>query len=71
MKRVASSRRGNVDLLRRRPMLDPVTLDPPAPDAASRVDQLGALMRLVERGVLSAEEFERQQERVFPRRPGP
>ena len=29
----------------------------------------GALLRLVERGVLSAEEFERQQEKVFRRPP--
>ena len=70
MRRVASSRRGNVDLLRRRPVLETAGLDPPAPDAERRVDQLRALMRLVERGVLSAEEFERQEERVL-RRLGP
>jgi hypothetical protein len=40
-----------------------------APEALRRIDQLRALMRLVERGVLSAEEFERQEERVFGRSP--
>ncbi len=69
MKRVASSRRRHVDLLRRRPVLDAVAVDPPASRAVRRVDQLRALLRLVERGVLSAEEFERQEEKVF--RPGP
>lgn len=63
MKRVASSRRHHVDLLRRRPPLDPaVVVDPPPSGATGRVDQLQALLRLVERGVLSAEEFERHQE---------
>jgi hypothetical protein len=40
-----------------------------APEALRRVDQLRALMRLVERGVLSAEEFERQEERIYRRSP--
>ena len=42
----------------------------PGSDAVRRVDQLRALLRLVERGVLSAEEFERQEEKVFRRSPG-
>ena len=70
MKRVASSRRRHVDLLRRRPVLDAVPVDPPAPRPCDAVDQLRALLHLVERGVLSAEEFERQEEKVFRRPPG-
>jgi hypothetical protein len=66
VKRVAASRRQHVDLLRRRPTLDPLTVEQPG--AVRRIDQLRALLRLVERGVLSAEEFERQEEKVY--RPG-
>ena len=62
MKRVASSRRSHVDLLRRRPLLDPVVVDSPTSAAVGRVDQLRVLLHLVERGVISAEELERQQE---------
>ncbi len=69
MKRVASSRRRHVDLLRRRPVLDDSPVDPPAVLAVRRVDQLRALLHLVERGVLSPDEFERQEEKVFRRPP--
>ena len=62
MRRVAASRRSHVDLLRRRPLLDPVVGTSPASTAVSRVDQLRVLLHLVERGVLSAEEMERQEE---------
>jgi len=62
VKRVASSRRGHVDLLRHRPLLDPVAGVSPASTAASRVIQLRVLLHLVERGVLSAEELELQQD---------
>ena len=65
MGRVTRSRRGRVDLLRRRPEWGPGGPSPGS-DAVRRVDQLRALVRLVERGVLSAEEFERQQEKVYP-----
>ena len=65
MKRVASSRRSHVDLLRRRPRLDPVVAPSPAAAAVSRVDHLRVLLHLVERGVLSAEELERQQESIL------
>ena len=70
MKRVAVSRCSHVDLLRRRPVLDALDagpVDPPAQRAVRRVDQLRALLHLVERGVLSPSEFERQEEKVFPR----
>ena len=70
MKRVESSRRRHVDLLRRRPLPDPVPVESPAAGALGRVDQLRALLRLVERGVLSAGEFEHQEDKVF-RRPPP
>jgi hypothetical protein len=68
VKRTDSSRRRHVDLLRRRPALDAAPVDPPAARAVRRVDQLRALLRLVERGVLSAGEFEHQEDKVFRRR---
>jgi hypothetical protein len=63
VKRVASSRGAHVDLLRRRPVLDPVEVDRTASEAARRCDELQALLRLVEVGLLSAEELELRQER--------
>ena len=69
VKRVSASRWRHVDLLRRRPLLDPVTVEAPASCAGHRFDQLRTLVHLVERGVLSAEEFERHQEKVFRRSP--
>ena len=65
MRRVAVSRRQHLDLLRRRPTLEPVPVEPPS--AVRRVDQLRALLQLVERGMLSAEEFERQELKVYRR----
>jgi hypothetical protein len=70
MKRVASSRRSHVDLLRSRPLLDPVEVTSPGSAAVRHIEQLRVLLHLVERDVLSAEEFERQQE-TFSRRPSP
>ena len=67
MKRVAGSRCSHVDLLRRRPVLDAVPAEPPAHGAVRRVDQVRALLLLVERGMLSPGEFERQEEKIFPR----
>ena len=69
MKRVASSRRRHVDLLRRRPRLGAPAVEPPVEIVVDRVDQVRALLRLVERGVLSADEFERQQDKVYRRSP--
>lgn len=69
MRRVAGSRRQHVDLLRRRPTLDPVAVEQPVTGAVRRVDQLRALLGLVDRGVLSEEEFERQEEKVYRRSP--
>lgn len=67
MRPVNRSRRGHVDLLRRRLEWGPWEVSSPASVAVRRVDQLRVLVRLVERGVLSAEEFERQQEEVYRR----
>jgi hypothetical protein len=64
VRRVATSRRQHLDLLRRRPALDPV---PAVQQPGQRLAQLRALLHLVERGVLSAEEFERQEEKVYRR----
>jgi hypothetical protein len=65
VKRVASSRLRHADLLRRRPRLDAVSVDPREVQAVYRVDQLRALLDLVERGLLSPDEFERQEDKVF------
>jgi hypothetical protein len=54
-----------VDLLRRRPLLDPVAEVSPASTAVNRVVQLRVLLHLVERGVLSAEELELQQDSLW------
>ena len=65
MRPVTRSRRGRVDLLRTRPDCGTGDLSSTSSDAVRRVDQVRALVRLVERGVLSAEEFERQEEKVY------
>ena len=65
MRRVEPSRRRHVDLLRRRPLPDTATADLPEGRAVRRVEQLRALLRLVERGVISAGEFERQEGKAF------
>jgi hypothetical protein len=69
VRRVDGSRRRHVDLLRRRPRLEPVVVEQSVVGAVRRVDELRELLRLVERGVLSAEEFERQEQKVFERVP--
>ena len=65
MHRVSWSRRRNVGLLRRRPALDR-TLDPSVAAAeVSKLDHVRALMNLVDRGLLSEEEFEQQESKVY------
>lgn len=64
MKRVAGSRRRHVGVLRRRPRLDPGAPEAPG-GAVRRLAEVRALLRLVERGLLSAEEFEREQAKVY------
>lgn len=65
MNRVASSRRHLVGVLRRRPRLGPVAFEAPSGAAVRRLAEVRVLLRLVERGLLSAEEFEREQEKVY------
>jgi hypothetical protein len=69
VRRVESSRHRHVDLLRRRPLLDDSSVDSPGTRAVRRGDQLRALLSLVDHGVLSAGEFERQEDKVFRRLP--
>lgn len=69
MRRVEPSRRRHVDLLRRRPLPDAASVDSPAARAVARVDQLRALLRLAERGVISVGELERQEDKVLRRPP--
>ncbi|MCB8956927.1 MAG: hypothetical protein H6529_10650 [Nocardioides sp.] len=64
MKRVATSRRRHVGVLRRRPRLDPAAVTPESGAAVRRLDELRALIRLVDRGLLSPEELEREQLKV-------
>ncbi|MGO4255819.1 hypothetical protein [Marmoricola sp. RAF53] len=65
------NRRQAVDLLRRRPVLSvPEQAGEQAGRArtdvvAGRIDGLRELLRLVDRGLLSEAEFERQQRRLF------
>jgi hypothetical protein len=67
VERVAWSRRRHVGVLRRRPRLD-TSADPLAPPpGVRRVDQVRALVDLHDRGLLSEEELEHQQAKVFGR----
>ena len=58
MRRVATVRSDGLALLMRRP---PVAVQPGAQPAIDPVAQLRALSELVEQGVLSVEEYERQR----------
>jgi len=64
VRRVATSRRRLVGVLRRRPRLDRAAVSPESGAAVRRLDELRALLRLVERGLLSAEELEREQLKI-------
>ena len=58
-------RRRHADLLRGSPALDrSVATFPPSPQP-SRVDQVRELLDLVDRGLLSEEEFDRQQAKLL------
>jgi hypothetical protein len=61
---VAFSRRDHAGLLRRPPPLDP-RVGSAAAVQPRRVDEVRQLLRLVDRGLLSEEEFERQVLKVF------
>lgn len=65
MRRVAASRRRHLGVLRRRPRLDPAAVVPATGSAVRRLDELRALLRLVERGLLSPEELDREQAKVY------
>jgi hypothetical protein len=65
MHRVAWSRRGHVGVLRRRPTLDTTTDASSTAVGVRRVDEVRALVDLYDRGLLSEEELERQQAKVF------
>ena len=67
MRRVAFSRERHVDLLRGPPVLNAAPADPTAHRAVHRLDQVRALLHLVDRGVLSPGEFETQESKVFRR----
>jgi hypothetical protein len=60
VRRVGGSRRFLVDLLRRRPALDRGEVPPAEAAGLRRVDQVREVLDLVDRGLLSEEEFEKQ-----------
>ncbi|GAA4371895.1 hypothetical protein [Nocardioides caricicola] len=64
MERVATSRAHLLGVLRRRPVVD-VTADQFMPEVdVRRSNQVRELLTLVDRGLLSEEEFEQQQRRL-------
>jgi len=64
MERVATSRAHLLGVLRRRPVID-ATADQYPPDLdVRRTNQVRELLSLVDRGLLSEEEFEQQQARL-------
>lgn len=65
MRRAAESRRQHLGVLRSPPALDPRSGGGAAPPGLRRSDGVRQLLRLLDRGVLSEEEFERQMRKVF------
>jgi hypothetical protein len=65
VKRVSMSRRDHAGLLRRPPPLDPRVGPAVTPVQPRRVDEVRQLLQLVDRSLLSEEEFERQVLKVF------
>ena len=65
MKRVSGSRRDHVGVLRRRPRLDPRVDTALAPVSPRRVDEVRQLLALVDRGLLSEEEFDAQVLKIY------
>jgi len=65
MRRTAESRRQHVGVLRSPPSLDTRSGASAALPGLRRSDEVRQLLRLVDRGVLSEEEFERQMRKVF------
>ena len=60
MQRVAGARRDHVGVLRSRPPLDPMAKSAVGPVHVRRVDEVRRLLGLLDRGLLSEEEFESQ-----------
>lgn len=64
MKRVAQTRENHPGVLSRRPAIDRPLAETTVPLPVDEVDQLRELVDLVDRGLLSREEFERQRRKV-------
>lgn len=67
MRRAAASRREHLGVLRSPPTLDVRPGGATGPPGLRRSDEVRLLLRLVDRGILSEEEFERQVRKVFQR----
>lgn len=65
MKRVGGSRRDHLGVLRGSPPLDPRDESDADPVIPRRVDAVRELLALVDRGLLSEEEFESQMLKVY------
>ncbi|MEN0129721.1 MAG: hypothetical protein AAGC49_09810 [Brevundimonas sp.] len=65
MRRVAGSRRQHIGVLTRSPRLDPMYEAAASRIRVSRVDQVRQLLSLVDGGLLSADEFEREATKLF------
>ena len=65
MKRAAGARRDRLGVLRGRPPLDPMVDSAVAPAGHRSAGEVRELLRLVDRGLLSDEEFESQMVRRY------
>lgn len=65
MRRVAGSRHDHVGVLRGRPPLDPMYDATPGGITPRRVDEIRQVLALVDRGLLSEEEFDAQMMKVY------
>jgi hypothetical protein len=68
VRRVAGSRRQHIGVLTRSPRLDPMYGSAASRIRVSRVDQVRQLIQLVDSGLLSADEFEREATKLFSSR---
>jgi hypothetical protein len=69
MRRVAGARRDHVGVLRGRPPLDPMARSAVGPVIVRRVDEVRRLLGLLDRGLLSEEELERQMAKIYRNHP--
>jgi hypothetical protein len=65
VKRVMSSRRHLIDLLRRPPVLDRTEVSATSAAGLRSVDQVREMLDLVDRGLLSDEEFVGQRDKLL------